>query len=202
MGQKEKNLKKLFTAREHAKLTLQELKASSFYEDAYSMYKRLGGQYLEVPCGYGKWDIPTSDFIIELDEERHFNHYRLETLSSPIYLKSKLFSADDYKNYCKEHEEDCLKAAGWGKNWMNDSTEKMFVKSGEKKDLSGNGSSRWRQRAYYDYLKDITAKIKGVPVIRISIYDNYEGKTINELLLCNDQEILRSFIKDKVKKLV
>ena len=70
----------------------------------------------------------------------------------------------------------------------------MFLKSNEDGNLSGNGSSRWRQRAYYDFMKDITSNIKNIPIIRISIYDKYRGKTIDNILGGNDNKIINDFL--------
>ena len=45
-------------------------------------YRKLGGQLEVPPLRFGSWDICAEKFIIELDEERHFNRYRLITLMS------------------------------------------------------------------------------------------------------------------------
>ena len=59
-----------------------------------------------------------------------------------------------------------------------------------------NGSSRWRQRAFYDFIKDLNSVIRKVPILRISIYDTYNGNTVNEMLIKKDVRNLRAFLKD------
>ena len=66
-----------------------QLLQSGYYDEAFGLYKKLGGTLSEVPMRVGAYDIDTRDFIIELDEENHFNRYRLATLDSTIYLKNK-----------------------------------------------------------------------------------------------------------------
>jgi len=83
-----------------------------------------------------------------------------------------------------------------GKN----SIEKMFIKSGLEGDLVGNGSSRWRQRAYYDFLKDIISSIRNIPIIRISIYDKFQGKTFDQLLTNNENKVLDEFLNSIPKR--
>ncbi|HCN83259.1 MAG TPA: hypothetical protein DIT07_06495 [Sphingobacteriaceae bacterium] len=121
MGQKQEKLKYLtlnhFEQFRHEKLSLRELENSKYIEIADRVYRNLNGQYSDIPINYGSWDISTSNFILEFDEERHFNRYRLTTLKSELYNQSKFFIKDDYSNYCHQFEGLCLRAASWGKNW-------------------------------------------------------------------------------------
>ena len=71
----------------------------------------------------------------------------------------------------------------------------MFLNSNTEKDLSGNGSSRWRQRAYYDFLKDITSKYKNIHIIRISIYETDQDKTVGDLLNNQDTKVWMRYLK-------
>ena len=60
--------------------------------------------------------------------------------------------------------------------WLNNSTEGHFGPSGPRGDLSGNGSSRWKQRALYDFMKDITQLDRQRPrLARIGIWDKLPG---------------------------
>lgn len=184
----------------HRAITLSDIEEFNFVETVSKVYKNLGGRLKALPVRYGNWDVSTEDFIIELDEERHFNRYRSETLNSDFYSDHSFFSIADYKSYCHEREKECLKAAKWGQNWKNSSTEKMFIKSNVDGDLAGNGSSRWRQRAYYDFLKDLTSKVINTPVIRVSIYDSFHGLTVDEILARRGSfAILNEFIDNLVQ---
>ncbi len=68
----------------------------------------------------------SSDFAIELDEERHFNRYRNITLNSAIYDQLPNFPTDNYKRFCSAYEGECLCAANWGRNWANPSADNQF----------------------------------------------------------------------------
>lgn len=91
----------------------------------------------------GKWDIITEKYIIELDEQLHFNDYRLITLNSPLYNEIKSFPLEIYKDYCARYKENCLKAGSHGGKWSNVSCEKMFGLAQRKGLLNGNGSPRF-----------------------------------------------------------
>ena len=47
-------------------------------------YRKLDGILDVPPLSFGKWDICLNGFIVELDEEQHFNRYRAATLESYI----------------------------------------------------------------------------------------------------------------------
>ena len=182
MQQKENFLKNLcnrtYGIGNHCKLTEQELLASGYYEDVVNVYRILGGVLSMPPIRVGKYDIDTDNFIIELDEENHFNRYRLSTLNSPIYANNPNIDVAQYKKFCKNYEDRCRTDRKYAKN---DSTEKQF----EYCELDGNlgdSRSRWKQRAFYDFIKDITSIVKNVPIIRISIYEKYKGLTIEKLI--------------------
>ncbi len=182
MARKENFLKNLcnrtYGIGNHCKLTEQELLASGYYEDVVNVYRILGGVLSMPPIRVGKYDIDTDNFIIELDEENHFNRYRLSTLNSPIYANNPNIDVAQYKKFCKNYEDRCRTD---GKYAKSDSTEKQF----EYCELDGNlgdSRSRWKQRAFYDFIKDITSIVKNVPIIRISIYEKYKGLTIEKLI--------------------
>lgn len=182
MARKENFLKNLcnltYGIGNHCKLTEQELLASGYYEAVVNVYRILGGVLSMPPIRVGKYDIDTANFIIELDEENHFNRYRLSTLNSPIYANNPNIDVAQYKKFCKNYEDRCLT---YGKYAKNDSTEKQFGYC----ELDGNlgdSRSRWKQRAFYDFIKDITSIVKNVPIIRISIYEKYKGLTIEKLI--------------------
>lgn len=186
----------------HAKPTRSDILASKYSDNIFQTYSALGGQLSEPPTKFGGWDVSTNSFIIELDEERHFNRYRLTTLQSPFYKTHKYFSNEDYQQYCKHKESLCLQAACWGKNWKNNSTEKQFSRSNIEGVLTGSGSSRWKQRAYYDFLKDIASKIIGVPILRLSIYDTYNGTNIDQLFKSGKASVLLDVVINKLKKVL
>lgn len=183
------------------KISIFEIEYSGLISEVERIYYALGGTSEQVPLNYGAWDIQLKDFYIELDEERRFNRYRFETLTSSIYEDYSNFSVSNYREYCLMNEEQCLKSASWGNNWRTNSSDKLFIVSGDNGDLSKNGSSRWRQRAFYDFIKDLISVVRKVPVLRVSIYDNYNGNTVNEMLIKKDIHNLRAFLKHLEKRI-
>ena len=204
MGQKQdfltRTIRKSFEIQRYEKLSSADILNSNYSNEIKDIYSVFKGQLHIPPTKFGSWDIATSKFIIELDEERHFNRYRSITLNSPFYLKHQNFSVADYQTYCSIYENACLKAASWGKNWKNDSTEKQFCKSNTYGLLTGNGSSRWKQRAYYDFLRDISGKIMELPIIRLSIYDTYKNISVEKILKTEQENVLLDLIETKIKQ--
>lgn len=201
MGKKESILSstclRLYGNGNHEKPNLEIIKRSGFYDEVCRVYKELGGQLDEFPAKPGPWDIDLEKCIIELDEENHFNRYRLITLESPIYEDYENFNVKDYKKYSKSYEKKCPTGQ---KRWSNPSSDRQFGESGINGDFSGNGPSRWKQRAFYDYLKDVYSLITGTPVIRISIYDQFGNKSIKQILDEQDSMKLKRFLETKVVK--
>lgn len=120
------------------------------------------------------WDIEFQGIAVELDEQLHFNRYRAITLSSPAYEELKSFPRINYRSFCTQFEEPCLRAGSHGKRWTNPSCEKQFGVSPPRGQLEGLGPARWRQRAFYDFLKDLSSLIIGQPVVRIAIWDQIQ----------------------------
>jgi hypothetical protein len=177
------------------------MSSSKTLEQVTLCYRKLGGRLNVPPLQFGPWDICTSSFIIELDEERHFNRYRLNTLDDQFYKKSfPYFNVVNYRTYCLNNEPLCLRAAGWGGNWKNKSTERQFLSANVEGSLLGNGSSRWRQRAYYDYVKDVVASIVGVPLFRFSIYEQVDNLTLGDHLESRliNQDLVMNFVSKRV----
>lgn len=109
-----------------------------------------------------------------MDEYLHFNRYRRITLESAIYDKLLKFPLALYNEWCEPDgvaEQKCLQAGSYGGKWHNESTDRQFGISNVPGNLSGNGSSRWKQRAFNDYRKDVLPLLTNRPLVRISIYD-------------------------------
>ena len=184
--------------KKHSKLTKSQLSLSSeLYFEVERIYKELGGTQEEPPLKFGAWDISTPKFIMELDEENHFNRYRLQTLNSNIYQMINGFRLDEYMRFCTLYEYSCRKHGGF---WKNNSSEKLFVKSDDNGCLDGAGSSRWRQRAFYDFLRDVTGLIKGIPVIRLSIYQTFKGKNVQDIIESKDKVMILDLVKTTVEE--
>jgi hypothetical protein len=206
MKQRESNLisiiSQMYRLSSSPKLNLTAL-TSAQHEELKNVYKALGGRLEEIPVRFGAWDIVTENFILELDEEQHFNRYRTQTLSSGLYKSWPWFNVESYKIYCQKFEPVCLKKASRGGYWSNPSTENQFGPAAENGTFSGNGSPRWKQRAFYDYCRDLFGLVSQTPVYRLSIYEllSYNGKHIllGQALDQNLQEPIKKFIHAKVQ---
>ena len=155
---------------------------SNLSEEINKVYMSLGGVLPLYPFAYRGYDIKCKNFILELDEEQHFNRYRLITFNSIIYNKHNYFDLSAYKKYCNVYEKNCLIKASNRKYWSTSTSDKQFGKSSEIGQFKGNGSSRWRQRAFYDYLRDCNNFISNYKLIRVSIWEVINNKTIDEIL--------------------
>lgn len=182
----------------HTKLSANELQASAYYDEIMNIYKRLGGILEVAPTRVGAYDIDTPNFIIEFDEENHFNRYRLSTLNSTIYTNNINVNIENYKKFCKNYEHNCLT---YGKYAHNSSTDKQFGNSVIDLDLLDQNRTRWKQRAFYDFIKDVTSIIIGVPIIRISIYEKYKGVTIEDIINRQYKELLIEYIESRLRNL-
>lgn len=144
------------------------------------MYRQLGGVQTQPRLAPGKWDLSFQDLVVELDEELHFNRYRLVTFSRG--WSDALPWSSDYRAFCSDHESSCVSAGSWGQRWTTASTERQFGPAGTPKDLSGAGAPRWKQRALYDSMKDELAAFGGVRLARLSVHDTVGGVTLDSIL--------------------
>ena len=60
------------------------------------VYRRLGGIRPEPRVAPGGWDVVAGGYAWELDEEQHFNRYRLITLRSRVYGRLRGFDPASY----------------------------------------------------------------------------------------------------------
>ena len=102
-----------------------------------------------------------------------------------------------YKQFCEQYESRCRKFGGY---WKSDSSENLFMKSNDNGCLNGAGSSRWKQRAFYDFLRDVTGLIKGIPVIRLSIYQTFKGKNVQDIIESKDKVMILDLVKTTVEE--
>lgn len=177
MGKKQTALEEMLatvgavTKKRCAVLKASHLAQSPLHSSLVGVYQRLGGVLTTLPCNLKAWDLEFEGSAVELDEELHFNRYRGATLESPLYARLPLFPVTDYREYCSVHESDCLRACSHDGKWTKEPAEKQFGPAGERGRLEGQGAPRWKQRAYYDFVKDFAPLLIGVQVVRVSIWD-------------------------------
>jgi hypothetical protein len=119
--------------------------------------------------------------IIELDEEQHFNRYRVATLS--FAWADSLPWVDAYRNYSRVHEAELARRFVSGGRWTNASAPRFFGQASAPGDFTGVGSPRWRQRAFYDAVKDL---LPGVRLARLAVFDDVDGRSLNTVLRAQD----------------
>jgi hypothetical protein len=151
-----------------ARPSLDAIAEAGIADEVFEVYRRLGGVQEEPRVQPGPWDFQLEDGVIELDEENHFNRYRLATLYAPTYTIETFTGLGLYRGWCSSRETHCQTRGGY---WANESSEREFGPPGEKGQLAGDGSPRWKQRAFYDYIKDLAPRAIGVPISRIAIWD-------------------------------
>ena len=183
MGKRQKTLEQLFRDAGYPigirKLPRPSVRArgagpKSMWAEVERVYKQLDGALAACPLQTGQWDMEIGDVAVELDEEQHFNRYRLITLESTLYSAQSSFPLGDYQSHCKLYERECLSKAANRGYWSSDSTIKQFGPASPLGDLRPPGAPRWKQRAFYDFLKDLAPEITGTSVARISIWETVE----------------------------
>ena len=129
------------------------------------------------------WDLSVDGLLVELDDQRHFNRYRLCTLASPIYAQLT-FPLREYRDWCVTHERTLRSGI-----WTNEACERLFGPAGPEKGLTplggavdvadidvstGTGSPCLRQRALHDFVKDAWVLCSDVRASRVSVWDFVE----------------------------
>jgi hypothetical protein len=205
MGQRQQTLDRLLggsTARLPIPTTA-ELQASPYYDEVLRLYRLLGGVLAEPRITLRHWDMVVDGVAVELDEELHFNRERARTLDASWYDALPAFPREAYRRYCVDGEAACLQAGGFGGKWTNPSAERQFGPAGIPRDLAGPGSPRWRQRAFYDAVKDLSPLTIGVTVARIAIWDEVvlDGvtRTVHQVL-ASPSEAVRLALLELVRK--
>lgn len=153
---------------------LRDITHSQYASTVDTLYRTLGGILDVVPLNLRAWDIEFDGLAVELDEYLHFNRYRAVTLDNNVYDRLAGFPLEPYRRYCKRYEPECLKAGSYGGRWSNRSCDVQFGRASAPKDFTGAGPSRWKQRAFYDFIKDLTPHLLGAHVARIAVWDTLQ----------------------------
>lgn len=166
---------------------VEDVAESSLTGEIDRVYRLLGGVLTAIPLNLHSWDLEFDGMAVELDEDLHFNRYRGITLSSVSYLRLPCFPLSTYRQYCSEHEQDCLDAGTFGRRWSTLRSIDQFGPASTPGNLSGGGSPRWKQRAFYDFVNDLSPLLVDVTVVRLAVWDKVvehgENRTIGEVLI-------------------
>jgi hypothetical protein len=150
--------------------SLSELHRAGLEASVLHVYRALGGTQKQLRINPGGWDLEADGVAIELDEDLHFNRYRRLTLDSPLYERLS-FDCDLYHRLCDEYARDCLSAGQWGKRWTVDRAELEIGPAAAPGDFTGGGAPRWKQRAFYDFIKDTAPIVFGFKLSRMPIWE-------------------------------
>jgi len=180
-----------------------DVAASELKPEIERVYRSLGGILPAIHLNLRHWDIEFDKIAVELDECLHFNCYRTITLNSKSYKRLPGFPLKDYQRYCSERAEECRRAGSWGKRWSTKGSKAQFGKAS--KDLSGNGSPRWKQRAFDDFVKDLSPLLIDVTVVRVAVWDTVvdgdRSRTVEEVLAapsgCASSAALAALVKER-----
>jgi hypothetical protein len=161
---------------QRGKATTKEL-PSEVRGELLELYWRFGGRTTDQSFTTGDWDIVcANDLLVEYDEEAHFNRYRVASID--LSWSDQLPRSMPYRKHSAAQELICRKKKSYGGYWLNDSTERMFGPSDPPSVLGALGSSRWKQRAFYDAIKDAYVLfVPDVQLARVPMYDEIGGVT-------------------------
>jgi hypothetical protein len=187
---------------------LSDLRSKTLEREVIRIYRSLGGVQLVPRIAPGRWDVGLAQCVVELDEERHFNRYREVTLGSSVYHSLRGFDVNDYRRLCINRENECLRCAKHGNYWTTNRAEREFGPSSAPGSLDGIGPSRWKQRAFYDFIKDISPVSLGIPAARLSIWDVIDvagravsiGQVLDGRIGDIDDSLIGRYLLDEVRR--
>lgn len=163
------------------------------------LFEDLNGTGIKPVLEHLKFDFKINRFLFVYDDTVHFNRYRLSTLKSELYSTFTFPWSDSYKRLCRTFEKECIKAGLQDRIWNGPPiASRLFGKSEEPGNLSGNGSSGWKLNAYNDAQYDLISRLHGFKLIRIPEYENImiggSLKKIDDLLLNPKEEYQKAIL--------
>ena len=147
---------------------------SSLVDNRFKLDERINEYSAEINFGLQRIDIwfeSPYNLIVEFDEDQHFNQFRLITLTHYNEYSKCLFDLEHYKNLSAEK----IAKPGTSGFQKLKRFDPLFpeMSIGEKQD------NRHRQRAFRDFIKDISSITHcDNPIIRIS-YKITNGRKTN-----------------------
>jgi len=173
-----------------------------------SIFEELEGKGNMPVLEHLKFDFKINRYLFVYDDAVHFNRYRLSTLKSELYTVFSFPWVDSYKRLCRTFEKECIKAGLQDRIWNGPPiASRIYGKSEQPGDLSGNGSSGWKLNAYNDVQYDLISRLHGFKLIRIPEYENLmiggSLKKIDDLLLNpkeENQKAILNWVSRKVQQ--
>jgi hypothetical protein len=172
-----------------------------------SIFEELKGKGNMPVLEHLKFDFKINRYLFVYDDAVHFNRYRLSTLKSELYTVFSFPWVDSYKRLCRTFEKECIKSGLQDRIWNGPPiASRIYGKSEDPGDLSGNGSSGWKLNAYNDVQYDLISRLHGYKLIRIPEYENLmiggSLKKIDDLLLNpkeENQKAILNWVSRKVQ---
>ncbi|MCP4522562.1 MAG: hypothetical protein GY827_12850 [Cytophagales bacterium] len=164
-------------------LKSRDIQKSHHYSAIQEMYQEeLGGLQDSLPLLTPSWDIEIKDLrlVIQIGNVLDYNRFRSRTFRSELYKHLPYLATDKLLLTCQRQERNCIKAGTIGEQWADAFSELHFGKSEEIGDLGGNGSAKWKMRAFQNFLVDITPLFKNYKILRLNPYDSLliQGKIV------------------------
>ena len=196
MGQRQKRLAELlliggatFVDNHHRRPALTDIRDTFLEPHVMKVYKSLGGLESLPKVSPGAWDLILDCGVVELDEELHFNRYRLQTLQSPLYDRLHNFPTSVYSAFSMQFEAACFSSGKFGGKWTNASAEVQFGFADSRPCVHTMMSPRWKQRAFYDFINDLTPMVLRFNLSRISVWDSVVfsnmKRSVRDVLMAN-----------------
>ena len=153
----------LSLGREQPIIHFEDVEYAGLEEELLAVSRRLGLEPGEVPQQANVLDIEVNGIAFALDDELHFNKFRLQTLQSPVYALPLIQNMDSYMAYCQLNS---LSYPGTATPAPDD-----LLKS----------------KAINDFMQDLLPLVHFVPVLRLSVFDRLQtingSISLNEILL-------------------
>ncbi len=183
-----------------------ELKNTSGIKQLKEAYQELNGTKDIIDIRFNEKLMEFGRFSVILDNQLHFNKYRIITLRSLFYETTHSFSLTKYRNYCRKYEHECLKSGVSYPYWTNPDAEYHFGQSQVNGDLGLNGSSGWKFTALKDMALDLIARQRKIRLLRLSVWDELmiDKKLVrlNELLVNPDNNASEAILKFAERKII
>ena len=165
------------------------------------VYGKLGGLkpdlVKEIPPSFSSLLIDNK--LVTAHAELSFNRYKAAILRSSFYENYAGFKVESYLRYCRQFENNCLKAGSRGGIWTSPLAEQHFGLPAEAGDFFGNGSPGWKLIAYQDFLLDYSVSKTGFIPVHFTIYDQLmlNGKLVGlgDLLKSPGSDQYRAVVK-------
>lgn len=179
----------LSLTREQPSLQLKDIEYAGMLPELKKIARQLGME-AALPEEVDLVETEVNGIAIALDEEMHFNEYRLLTLHSSIYAEPLICQLKRYRAYC--HQKD--KRGQANRNRVpNIVKEKPLQQS---------------ILALNDFMQDMLPLVHYVPLLRLSVYDSISSPSGNRSLASlleqdhqKDYPLVARFLEEKLTQL-